>query len=394
MKTIIRKIILVMIIITLTTSYTYASGVNFNIKSKSALLMESDSGEILYEKNSDKPYKIASLTKIMTAYLTLEAIENKEITLNDIVEVTKEGSLIGGSSLYMTEGVNISVEDLLESMMILSANDSAYMIATHISGSELEFVKRMNNKAKELGMKTAKFNNSHGLPTEDDEEENIMSSYDMGLLVKDLFKKYEKEIIDITKRTYYANEDLEVVRLSSNKLLNKYDGVDGLKTGYTTKARFCLVSTLNVKKETPGEEDFRLISISLGAPTAYDRDEEHINLLNYGSNNFIKTNIFRAYEEIESINLYNNEKYKVKLIPGKDIDIITDEYIEIDKIENSKDKNVKLPIKRGQVLGNSKIYLSNGETINIDLISDRSVDTKGFVIVLNKIFSKLTKLFD
>lgn len=366
---------------------------NLHTEAKSALLIEMDVGEILYEKNMNEKRYIASLTKIMTALLTLEAVENKEISMDDVLVMGKDIESVGGSSLYMTEGVSISVEELLKSMMILSANDSAYALAKHISGDIESFVERMNKKAKSIGAKNTIFYTPNGLPTKDGKE-NVSTAYDMYLICKELLTNYEDEITSITSMSYYKNKELDVVRLSTFKdLLKDIEGVDGLKTGYTKKAGFCLVTTMPVGRDTVKERRFRLISITLDSESPSSRANDHKKMLEYGKSNFKKILILRSREELGRISLFGNDDYQVKLIPGEDRTIMANGYVSIERVETNLNKNITTPIKYRDKLGIAKVYLDNGDILKVDLISDRNVNELEWVIRLKSVIKKIVNFF-
>src|SRR5690554_1173803 len=261
--------ILTMIFLIFTGTNVYAEEIT--IESKSAVLLDAASGEMLFEKNKDEKLAPASITKIMTMLLTMEAIESGKISLDDPVTITENASNMGGTQLYLEPGEVRRVEDLLIGVAVESANDAATALGEFIGGTNETFVKMMNDRAKELGMDQTQFMNANGLP----EEGHYTTAYDVALMSRELVK-YPKIhqyltmwMVDVTVG---KNNDRVRTLANTNKLLRTYDGLDGIKTGYTTEAKHCLSATAK-------KGNLRLISVILAADSSKIRFDEAAKLL-------------------------------------------------------------------------------------------------------------------
>jgi len=240
----------------------------------SGILVEPESGKILWSKLSNKPMEIASMTKMMTALIVFEEIEKGEISYDDIIYVSKAASRIGGSQVYLDPKENFTLGELLKTIMISSANDSSYLVAEKIGGGSVPvFVKRMNERAKELGMKSTKFYNPHGLP-EKGNRDNKSSAYDLAILACELLKypvamKWASTWTDDFR-------DGKFILVNHNKLVKTLDGVDGMKTGYYRQAGFCV--TITAKRNNR-----RFVGVIIGAKTKKLRNGFAAKLLDWGT---------------------------------------------------------------------------------------------------------------
>ena len=258
---------------------------------KSAILIEVETGTILYEYNAHERYEPASMTKIMTMKLVLDALASKRIEKNQMLATSENAKSKGGTQIYLEVGEKMKVEDLFKAMVIASANDAATTLAEGISGSEQFFVSQMNNEVKKLGLKNTHFSNVTGLPTEN----HYSSSYDMAMIARNLLVKYENEIIPYTsKYEDYVREDSDKPfwLVNTNKLIKHAEGVDGLKTGWTESAGYCLTCT---KKK----DGMRLISVVMNADTVQHRSEDTLSLLNYGFATYEKMVIVPKNTEVK-----------------------------------------------------------------------------------------------
>ena len=262
---------------------------------KSTILIEESTGKILYEKNSDEKRAPASMTKVMSMLLIMEALDNKQISLNDEVTISQNAADMGGSQLFLQPNQTAKVEDLLKGIAVASGNDAVVAMAEKIAGSEEKFVDMMNKKAKELGLENTQFKNPHGL----DEEGHYTSAHDMAIMAKELIK--HKNILNYTSiyEEYLTKSDgTKLWMVNTNKLVKFYKGVDGLKTGFTQTAGYCLTATA-MKNNT------RLISVVMGEDTSANRSTDTVNLLNYGFNSYKVNTIIKK------------EKYIAKVIVNK-----------------------------------------------------------------------------
>ena len=344
---------------------------------RNGILIESSTGSILYEKNKDEKVSIASLTKMMVQLIVLEKIEDKSINWNDIVTASSNASGMGGTQIWLSTGEKMSVEDLFKAMSIVSANDATVALAEYVSGSEKEFVKLMNKKAKELGLSNTIFKNVTGL----DEEGHFSSAYDLALLAKELIKheeifkfssKYEDYIRINTPNKYWL--------VNTNKLIRFYEGADGLKTGFTDDALYTMAVTAK-------KDNMRLIAIVLGESEGKVRNNETVELLNYGFDNYKKDKIKTKEEVIDTIKLQKSDKKILDVYLKDDLTILSkksDKNINYDL--NVKMNDIKLPIKKGDVVG--KIELTNnGKIIDSEdlIIKEDASKIKNLKYLLNKL---------
>ena len=272
---------------------------------KSAVLIEVESGEVLYEYNAHARYEPASMTKIMTMKLVMDALKSKRITLDQMLTTSAHASNMGGTQIYLEENEQMVVEDLLKSMVIASANDAAVCLAESISGSEDFFVASMNNEVKKLGLINTNFSNVTGLPTAN----HYSSSYDMAMIARNLLLAHELEILPYTSKyeDYVRNNSEKPFWLvNTNKMIKNVEGVDGLKTGWTETAGYCLTCTKS-------QNGMRLISVVMNVDSVKHRTIDTISLLNFGFSNYEKMIIVGENTEIEDGNniMLDPSAYKV-----------------------------------------------------------------------------------
>ena len=342
-----KKILLILILFFI-SSKVYALDLAKN--AKSTILMESSTGEIIYERNSDERLAPASMTKMMSLILIMEAIENGSIKSNQIITISENASKMGGSQIYLEANEKMSVDDLLKGICMASANDAVVALAETIYGSEEEFVNRMNQKSKELGLKNTNFINATGL----DEENHYSSARDMALIARELIKhdkvleyssRYEDYLRENTNKKFWL--------VNTNKLIKTYDGMDGLKTGYTEAAGYCLTATAK-------RNNMRLIGVVMKEESSSIRNSDMTELLNYGFSIYkVKTLVKK--DKVVS-NYIDNKSSKVKN------DVIVKEDINILNKKNSKDRKVSykvtlynkdLPIKKDSKIGILEVIEKN-----------------------------------
>ncbi|MGF7060321.1 D-alanyl-D-alanine carboxypeptidase family protein [Brassicibacter mesophilus] len=377
-------LIFLSIFIFLSSSIAYSDG-GIEDGIASALLGEYESGKILYEYNIDNKIEMASITKIMTYLVTMDQVTNGTVNLKDLVKVSKKAADTKGTSFKLKEGEEIELEILLASIMIVSANDSCVAIAEHVSGTEDEFVNMMNNKAQELGLTQAAFLNSNGLPLKNGNQ-NRISARDIFELARYVITKYP-QILNITKMNRIIMPSRNFEKENTNPLLNEIKEIDGLKTGYTDKAGYCLVSTIVVKESEENQKPFRLIGILMGAKSEEERKNKSLELLQYGVNNYKKIQVLNKDIHIKTIEIDNAKKPTVDILPQRDLYLLVKNGENIEQ-EIQLDENIKAPIKKGTKVGT--IIVKNGEEEeNIDLIVNRDVAKAG---VFSRIFRFLANL--
>lgn len=308
---------------------------------ESGILIEYSTGKILYSKKIDEKLAPASMTKIMTLLLIMEAVEEGKINLDDNISISSNASSMGGSQVFLDPNTEMKAEELIKSIAIASANDSAVAMAEAISGTTANFVSRMNSRAKELGCKNTNFKNVHGL----DEEGHYSTAYDMSLIARELLK--HEQILKYTS-TYeaYLNKPngTSTWMVNTNKLIKYYTGLDGLKTGFTKTAGYCLTSTAK-------RNDMRLISVVMKEPSSQVRNSETISLLNYGFSNYKIKTILKKDQKLGTIEVQNGKKELA------DITILEDA-TNLESINDNKEYSfnivtdkVKAPLKKGDKVG-------------------------------------------
>ena len=357
---------------------SYASS-EVDITSKSAALVDYSSGTILFEKNATDHLPIASMVKMMTILLTLEEFEKGNLTEDTMITTTENASGMGGSQVFIDPYVEYSAGDLLKSVIVASGNDASVALAEHISGSEQTFVKKMNEKAKELGMNDTNYVNCTGLPA----PEQYSCAKDCAIVLKqvcgyDLYHKYSTIWMD--ELIHPSGRKTELV--NTNRLVRYYEGCEGGKTGSTNEAGCCLSASAK-------RGDMRLISVIIGASNSQTRFNECSKLFNYGFANFENHSILDPNTsisnlpvnkgKIENVDVFACEGYSVVTRKGSD-----DNY----NVEYELPKKINAPTKEGDVVGKA-IISKEGQVISeIDVIVKTSIDKLSYVDCVDKIISK------
>lgn len=355
---------------------------SLNLSSESAILMDAESSKILYEKNIDEKLPMASMAKIMSMLLIMENIENGSLKYEDKVLISENASGMGGSQVFLQAGEEYTVNDLLKCIAVSSANDAVVAMAEKISGSVDAFVTLMNEKAKSLGLENTNFANPHGL----DNENHYSTAYDMAIMAKELLK--HEDILRYTSiyEDYLTKPDgSQVWLVNTNRLVRFYDGVDGLKTGYTTEAGYCLTATAK-------KNDLRLISVVMKSPSAEERSSDTSTLLTYGFNSF-KSNVI--YSKDKSLGKVKIEKGKLKEV---DVYLKEDatEILSVTEKPSNYTFNIKIdkiiaPVKAGTIVGTTEIIDNEGNIIKeADIIVKIDVEKAGFLDYLKQSFKFIT----
>lgn len=369
-----RKILLIVLLTILSFDVLKADNLSgIDIKSESGIIMEVSTGKILFDKNMDEQKSPASMTKIMTMLLTVEAIESGKISLEDEVNISANASKMGGSQVYLEENSTATVEMLLKSIAIGSANDASVAVAEKIGGTESNFVNMMNKRAKELGAVNTTFKNPHGL----DEEGHLTTAHDLALIARELIK--HKEILKLTSTyettiTHKNGKSLWLV--NTNKLIKFYNGLDGLKTGFTDNAGYCLTGTML-------RNDMRLITVTMKAPTKEDRNTDTINLMEYAYSMYYKSTLIKKDKKIGDMFIDNAKKRKISYYLKEDASVILDKDVRNIKYNYSvKLNNVKAPLKKNDVVGTLTLHLNN-QDINYNLIVKENIKKSNYFVRLN-----------
>ena len=360
--------------------------------SRSSILIDQNTNRVMFEKDPDAKRPLASLSKMMTFLIALEAIENKEVNKNDIITIDKDMAKVKGSTYHLKVGEKVPLYELMKGLMIVSGNDASIAIAKHISKDVNTFVKRMNEKAKELGMVNTNFVNPNGLPIYDLQnpkalpKENISTARDIAKLGKYMFDNYEKEVVAVTDMQTYSYPERGFQKNNTNVLLGIIPAVDGIKTGYTGNAGYCLAFSMVVDKDEKNEIRHRMIGVVLGANHKDKRLSASLSLLKYGKENFSTTKVMEK-----------DQLMGKKYIKGiNDLEVVLkskDElYATLKNTENLKSqitlKELKYPVKKGDTLGVIKYYTETGQVIgSVDIISDNNMDNISLVNKIKMIFT-------
>lgn len=349
-------------------SYTVASADStvLEINAKSVVLMEPYTGRILYESNSNEQLAPASITKIMSLLLVMDAIENEKITLQTKVTASEHAASMGGSQIWLKENEVMTVDELLRASVIASANDATVALAELVAGSEETFVEEMNARAKELGMKNTVFVNACGL----DAEGHLTTAMDVAImsaaLIKhDLIKKYSTVWMD-------ALRDGKSELVNTNKLVRYYNGCTGLKTGTTSKAGCCVCATA----ERNGME---LIAVVMGGATSNDRFSGAKKLLDYGFANWTFENITADVSDLGTLQIEKGVKKSITPEATGSVDLLIKKGL-MDKIEKQAvlNKTIMAPIKSGDVIGKVRLMLEGEQLGEIPITSADTVEKISF----------------
>ncbi len=393
MKRILSIMLCSMIFVLQLTSATYSKAQKtenetLNLTSASYVLMEGSTGKLLCEKNKDKELMPASITKIMTLLLIFEELDKGNIKMSDTVTVSEYAASMGGSQVYLESGETQTVEDMIKCITIASANDACVAMSEYIAGTEEEFVNRMNQRAKELGMEHTKFMNCCGLDDTLTEGQHYSTAYDIALMSRELIVKH-KEIQKYT--TTWMDEITHVTKkgesafglTNTNKLVRTYQGITGLKTGSTSKAKYCLSATAN-------RNGMDLIAVVMAAPMPLTRFVEAAKLLDYGfANCTVYQDENKDFVE-QSITVKKGTKEKVGVEAEKPFSYIFTNGENHDKIEKKVQwkEQVEAPIKKGEKIGEI-IYNYEGEKLGVvDLLASEDISRAGYINYLKKVLGQ------
>ena len=363
-----KKIVFVFLLIFSLSIVNVSANEDIVPNAKSAILIEASSGKILYEKNKDDKYAPASMTKMMSLLLIMENIDNGNLRMDEVVRVSKYASSMGGSQIFLEENEEMRVEDLLKGITIGSANDATVALAERIGGSEESFVEMMNKKAKELGLKNTSFKNTTGL----DEANHYSTANDMSIIASELVK--HKKILEFSSiyETYLRSDTEDKFWLvNTNKLVRFYPGVDGLKTGYTEEAGYCLTATIN-------KVNMRLIAVVMGEPSSNIRNSEVSTLIDYGYNLWQREVYVTPDEIIDTVPVEKGIKEKANIVVMDDVSAINKKGHKMGEITYEVDvKNIKAPINKGEVVGKLTIKEDGKVVTNVDVTVEESIEKAG-----------------
>ncbi|RDW21995.1 D-alanyl-D-alanine carboxypeptidase family protein [Oceanobacillus chungangensis] len=360
-----------------------SEGLNLAPDSKSAILIERDTGKLLFDKNAHEKLPPASMTKIMTLLLIMEALEQGNLKLEETIRVSEHAASMGGSQIFLEAGEEMSVDDLLKGVAIASGNDASVALAERIAGSEEAFVKKMNDKVKELKLENTKFQNTTGLPADD----HYSTAYDMAVMAKELLK-YETitNYTSIYEDYLRKGKENEFWLVNTNKLVRFYPGVDGLKTGFTSEAMYCLTATAE-------KDGMRVIAVVMGAKTPKERNSTVSAMLDYAFNSYETNKLFEKNEKIMDLKLLKADKNNIKVVTSESISTLHTKGESVENITSEVvlDKNIRLPINIGDQVG--KLIVKNGDKkiLESPLTVDENIGKASYFTLLKRSVQAIVK---
>jgi serine-type D-Ala-D-Ala carboxypeptidase (penicillin-binding protein 5/6) len=349
----------------------------------SAILIERDTGTIMYEKNSQQKLPPASMTKIMTMLLIMEAIDEGRLTMDEKVRASEYAASMGGSQIFLEPGEEMTTRELLKGVAIGSGNDASVALAERIGGSEEAFVEMMNIKAKELGLKNTKFQNTTGLPADD----HYSTANDMAMMAKELLK-YEAITEFTGKYEDYLreNSDNKFWLVNTNKLVRFYPGVDGLKTGFTREAMYCLTATAE-------KNGMRVIAVVFGAPTSKARNAQVTKLLDFAFSQYQTHPMYERGHSLGKAVISKGEKISINAVTSEPISLLTKKGESIEKVkkEITLKKNLKAPVNKGDQVGTIKLIQDGKVLSESPLVANENVKQAGWWKLFKRSFGMFTK---
>lgn len=352
-----KKIILSLTLLLIPT-FVYAEEVDLAPNAKAAIIVEASTGTILYQKNVHEKLPPASMTKMMGMLLVVESVEKGQINWDDIVIVSENASSMGGSQILLETGEKMTVDDLFKGVAVASGNDAIVALGEKIAGTEEMFVKMMNDRAKELGLKNTNFKNPHGL----EEANHYTSAYDISKIALELVKHPKVlEYTGIYEDYLRKGTNREFWLVNTNKLVRFNQNVDGLKTGYTKEAGYCLTATAS-------KDGMRLITVVFGEPESSTRNKETTGMLDYGFSMYSVEKLLSKDLKVGTIKIYASDKETYEIVPMKDVNILNNKTQEKRNVTYEiNTKTLSAPIKKGEVVGKLKIIENNKTIDEIDI---------------------------
>ncbi|MDD5835595.1 MAG: D-alanyl-D-alanine carboxypeptidase [bacterium] len=344
---------------------------------KSAIIVEESTKKIIFEKNSRERLEPASMTKIMTLLLTFEAIDSGKVSLDDMVHISSVAAGMGGSQMFLEANSNVRLEEIIKGVAVCSANDGAVALAEYIGGSVENFVNMMNQKAADLGLEDTHFANPHGLHSEN----HYSSAYDMAIMALNLIS--HKSVLNYTSiyEDYFNKPDgTRTWLVNTNKLVRFYEGVDGLKTGYTKEAGYCLTATAK-------KNNIRYLTVVMGEPSSDIRSSETTNMLNYAFNSFKLNTIIDNNEELAKTFVAKSKNKTATIVVKNSITELISKDKDAPKYNyNLKLDNIKAPVKKGDKVGTVEIMDNEGLIVReeeVTVSEDIEKASLGQVIIEN-----------
>lgn len=363
------------------TSLSFAEGTTLKIESLSSILLEPESGEVLFQNNSELKLPPASVTKLMVMLLALEAVDRGRIKLTDTVTASPEACKMGGSQIWLEPGEQMTVAELLKAVCIVSANDASYALAEHISGSEENFIAFMNKRAAELGLKDTHYVNTTGLEPGSGESGNVTSAKDMAFLAREIIKhptvfRWSGVWIDNLRggKSFLRN---------TNNLVRFYQGCDGLKTGFTSQAGFCLVATAK-------RQGVRLVAVVMKAPSSPIRSKDISKLFNYGFAQYKSYPIYQGGESLGKVTVFLGRQNQVEAVVPKELTAVLKRNFQGEIGRTIKlSPLIKAPVIKGTKIGEVLLSAAGKSCGGIDLIANHDVPKASFFELCSQIFHRI-----
>lgn len=349
---------------------------------ESAILLEVSTGKVIYEKNADKKLAPASMTKVMSMLLIMEAIDSGKLSFTDDVVISDKASSMGGSQIFLQTGEKYKVQELLKGIAIASGNDAVVAMAEKVSGSVEAFVDAMNTKAASLGLKNTHFDNPHGLESEN----HYTTARDMSIMATELLK--HERILEFTSiyEDYLKKPDGSSVWLvNTNRLVRFYEGVDGLKTGFTNQAGYCITTTAK-------RGDMRLLSVVMNAETSDARSKDTVNMLNYGFNTYKLDILLNKEKDLGEVKIEKGNVTSTKLYIERDVTILKKVTDDVEEYTyNLVVDPIKAPVANEDIVGSLEVIDKNGNIIKeVDVVVKEDIKKANVLELFTRAFQTIT----
>ena len=382
MKKLVSFIMAILIaIMPMNLSFANEDNAPLSISSKSAILMDVGSGQILYEKNAHDKLPPASVTKVMTMLLICEALDSGKITLDDSVQISENAASMGGSQIFLEAGEVQKVDTLLKGIAVASANDGCVAMAEYIGGSVESFVDMMNAKAKELNMKDTNFVNTNGLPVDN----HYTSAHDIAIMSRELLKHdvISKYLTTWMDQVVVGKKQITVGLANTNKLIKHYQGATGVKTGFTQQAKYCLSASAK-------RGDTHLVAVTLGAETSPERFKDATSLLNFGFANYESVKLCSKNDNIATLTLDKADEQKINLVAKEDLSVLIKKGGNKDFTRKIKvNENPTIPIKKDTNLGYVEIYQGKTLVGKVDLVNTKDIQKASYLKMLQRVIDEM-----
>ncbi|GMA52461.1 D-alanyl-D-alanine carboxypeptidase [Alicyclobacillus contaminans] len=364
---------------------TGENGADLAEEAQSAVVMDASTGTVLFEKDAHERLPMASITKIMTMLLIMEAIDNGKLKWTDPVRTSEYAASMGGSQIFLQPGEVMSAADMLKGIAMASANDACVAMAEHIAGSADAFVAQMNARARALGMKDTHFVNCNGLPVPD----HYSSAYDIAVMSRELLK--HEQILRFTSAySDYLRKDTDhpFWLVNTNKLVRYYSGVDGLKTGYTQEAKYCLAATAK-------KDGFRIITVVMGEPKTSVRNREVTELLNWGFANYTSKVLYRAGQTVQDIEFRHGRPESIPLVAADTVGVVMKkgEHHRYDTEVQLK-ADIAPPLRKGDAVGVLRVKEDGRVVASVPLLASTDVRKTGFLTGIGRTLRDFVTLDD